>query len=274
MGKVCDSKIRRGWSQEYAHYATYCMRTIFRFMSEEQAAFDWSPLGEPWWRDAVAGCKHKPSEMQLRFAVGRRDGLTATDAARRAGYTGAGERLRQAGSRADKSTAVKELLAFAYLETGIGPDGTVKAAESKRIVSRIARTGNNSERLKACEFLDKAEQRERELDPTAGRTERDAIKDLLEHRHGVGFAALTYLGAIENHGRRVNLAGLPLFRECAPSIAAEYPQLWEAIRNHLDQECRDEADAMAAAAVALPIDRLSLKTTPSTIESFDADQSA
>ena len=94
-------------------------------------------------------CTHKPSEMQLRFAVGRHDGLTAVDAARRAGYSGDGEQIRGAGSRALKSTSVQELLAYAFAETGTGDDGVIKGPEARRILSRIGRTGDNSARIKA-----------------------------------------------------------------------------------------------------------------------------
>jgi hypothetical protein len=128
---------------------------------DEQTEFSWQPLGERWWRDAAESCTHKPSEKQLRFAVGRHDGLTAADSAKRAGYPGGKERIRQAGSRAAKSTAVLELLAYAFAETGTGDDGVVKGGEAKRILSRIARTGDNTARIKSLESLAKLERDER-----------------------------------------------------------------------------------------------------------------
>jgi len=180
----------------YAHY--------FGFMDEEQTDFNWSPLGERWWRDAAEACTHKLSEMQLRFAVGRHDGLTATDSARRAGYTGEGERMRQAGSRADRSAAVQELLAYAYAETGVGSDGVVKTGEAKRILSRIARKGDNNARIKALESLAKIEQAERDANPAAELTAAETVREILKRKRGFDIAALMFLSEIEESGPRLN----------------------------------------------------------------------
>lgn len=128
----------------------------------EAPEFDWSPLGEPFWRAAAQACSHKPNEAQLKFAVGRHNGLTATDAATRAGYSGTNEQMRSHGSRVSKSTAVTELLAYAFAETGTGDDGVIKGAEPKRILSRIARTGDNASRIRAVEGLQKIEATERD----------------------------------------------------------------------------------------------------------------
>jgi len=98
-------------------------------------------------------CRHKLTEAQLRFAVCKREGLTSSHAARLAGYSGGPEAIRQNGSRANKSTAVQELLAYAHAETGAGNDGLVTGKEAKRILSRIARTGDNTARIKALESL-------------------------------------------------------------------------------------------------------------------------
>lgn len=173
----------------YAHYD-------LQIMSDEQAnSFSWDPLGEQWWRAAAQSCTHKPSETQLRFAVGRHDGLTAVDAARRAGYSGGGEQIRGAGSRALKSTSVQELLAYAFAETGTGDDGVIKGPEARRILSRIGRTGDNSARIKALELLSKLD-REEQANRSEERPDYDAAirwwKAFLkfafdEVRAGIGF---------------------------------------------------------------------------------------
>jgi hypothetical protein len=63
-----------------------------------------------------------------------------------------------AGHRANTSTAVLELLSHAHAETGKGDDGVVSGKEARRILSRIARKGNNNERVKALEALSRLEQ--------------------------------------------------------------------------------------------------------------------
>ena len=148
-------------------------------MSDEQTnSFSFAPLGEKWWRDTAASCTHKPSEIQLRFA-GRHDGLNATEAARRAGYSGDGK-LRGAGSRVLKSTSVQELLAYAFAETGTGDDGVVKGGEARRILSRIARTGDNGSRIKALDSLARIDREEKELKRATEQRQRDPIDELRE----------------------------------------------------------------------------------------------
>jgi len=128
--------------------------------------FDWSPLGESFWRSAAESCQHKPSELQLRFACLKHSGLNATDSARGAGYqANDDEGMRQQGSRAAKTTAVCELLAYAHAETGKGDDGIVSGKEAKRILSRISRKGNNNERIKALEALSRLDQWRRQQAP-------------------------------------------------------------------------------------------------------------
>src|SRR5262249_62279404 len=124
--------------------------------------FSWGELGEKFWRSAAEACTHKPTEAQLRFAVCKREGLTSSHAARLAGYAGSPESIRQNGSRANKSTAVQELLAYAHAETGSGNDGLVNGKEARRILSRIARTGDNTARIKACESLARIEREGRD----------------------------------------------------------------------------------------------------------------
>src|SRR5262249_14367658 len=95
--------------------------------------------------------------------VGKR-WLTATGAARAAGYAGDDTSIRQAGHRAAHSTAVMGLLSMAKAETGQGPDGNVTMTEAKQILSRLARGSDPNVRIKAIESLAKIERDERELE--------------------------------------------------------------------------------------------------------------
>ncbi len=55
-----------------------------------------------------------------------------------------------------------ELLAYAHAETGTGADnGVIKDGEAKRILSRIARTGDNNSRIKALDSFAKINEAER-----------------------------------------------------------------------------------------------------------------
>jgi hypothetical protein len=108
-------------------------------MSKE---FSWDPRGEAFWLEAqkTSGA----TDLQVRFACCRARGMTATGAARAAGYGGDDDNIRQAGHRAAKSTAVMNMLALAQAETAGGDDGTVGPAEARRILSRLARGSDPS----------------------------------------------------------------------------------------------------------------------------------
>jgi hypothetical protein len=129
-------------------------------LSELDLDFDFSPLGESFWRSAAESCTHKPSELQLRMACCLQAGHNLSDSAAKAGYEGDANAIRVAGHRASKSTAVCELLSYAHAQTGKGDDGIVSGQEARRILSRIARKGNNNERIKALEALARIDQAE------------------------------------------------------------------------------------------------------------------
>src|SRR5262249_30876564 len=87
----------------------------------------WGELGKDWWLEngRLAGC----TDEQVRFAVLRHSGASATQAARGAGYsfTNAAA-LRQAAYRAARSTGVMNLLSLATASDGLG-EGAISDAE-------------------------------------------------------------------------------------------------------------------------------------------------
>jgi hypothetical protein len=223
-------------------------------MTEE---FNWDPLGEAFWTEAAATTG--ATMLQARFACCRHRGMTATGAARLAGYTSDGDGIRQAGSRAAKSTAVMNLLAMAVAEAGGGDDGLVDAAEAKRILSRLARGSDPNVRIKAIESLNKLDRDERAANSGAEQSWEDDTRELLAKRNDLGLCAMAFLGVVQEYAPRLNLAGIPLFAQLAPTIAQTYPELWQKIRALLDSDCKADADRMAA-AVATPIAELIPKT--------------
>jgi hypothetical protein len=230
-------------------------------MSEEQTTFEWSPLGEKWWREAAAACTHKLSERQLRFAVVRHDGLTATDAARRAGYTGEGERMRQAGSRADRSAAVQELLAYAHAETGTGSDGVVKTGEAKRILSRIARKGDNNARIKALESLAKIDRDERDTNKTDEFDQDEGIREMVSLMPSTGVGAAVAMAAFFDSYQ--NIINFPFLKETAPLVAKQFPEEWAKWRTSHESNWQALLDKMAAGPVLCGDDLLAaLRANP------------
>jgi len=148
-------------------------------MSEAESTFDWSPLGEEWWAEAKATCGG--TWEQARFACGRHSrNLTMAQAARDAGYAGDDDSIRQAGSRAAKTTAVMAMLAMAAAETGGGHDGNVSRAEAKSILSRLARGSDPNVRIKAFESLNKIESQEQEQRASEANGHREPAEILRE----------------------------------------------------------------------------------------------
>jgi hypothetical protein len=188
--------------------------------------FDWSPLGESFWRSAAESCQHKPSELQLRFACLKHSGLNATDSARGAGYqANDDEGMRQQGSRAAKTTAVCERLAYAHAETGKGDDGIVSGKEAKRILSRISRKGNNNERIKALEALSRLDQVEAAA--SANQPEESPEQSLAFIIAAVPTQGLgAYLALCSFVAAGGPVCNFPFIAEIAPTIARNYPGGW------------------------------------------------
>jgi hypothetical protein len=129
--------------------------------------------------------------------------MTAVGAAKAAGYSGDAASIRQAGSRAAKTTAVMNLLALAQAEQAGGDDGTVKGPEARRILSRLARGSDPSVRIRAVELLAKLDREDREFQALTA-TKPDPIEELREiaktspefaallaHDHGIPWDAVS-----------------------------------------------------------------------------------
>lgn len=116
--------------------------------------FDWGSMGEPWWRDRQAMAR--ATEEQLRFASAFSRNGNATKSAKLAGYTDSDP--KQSGYTARHSRAVTTLLAFLHSETG--KEGFVDAAEMRRRLSELFRSGTASDSLRAAEALQKMDERE------------------------------------------------------------------------------------------------------------------
>jgi hypothetical protein len=129
----------------------------------EQEQIPWGEdegLGEAWFTESAAICN--ATSAQKIMAACLHAGWTATASARRAGYAGSEDGIRQAGHRASHSTAVVALLGMAHSVSGVGPTGHAEMPELKGILSRVARSGDTNSRLRACETLVKIHQHELE----------------------------------------------------------------------------------------------------------------
>jgi hypothetical protein len=215
--------------------------------------FDFGQLPREWWLKTAA--QVGASERHAVFAAAKHRGCTNTEAARKAGFGGTEGAIRSEGYRLFRSNKIAQLLALASAEAGGGFDGTLTLQESRQILSSLARGSDPNLRIKAIEAVQKLERDER-----AGRskdedmTAEEIVREVLGMPCGLAVVAALYLSTIDQP--RINLkTALPLFSELAPTIAREYSETWQRILDRLDQECRAEADAMAAAAPA-PIEKI------------------
>ena len=187
---------------------------------------DCSPLGETFWSEAGATCG--ATSLQVRFACCRHRGMTAAGAARAAGYSGDDDSIRQAGSRAAKSTAVMNLLALATAESGGGDDGVVGPGEARRILSRLARGSDPNVRIKALDSLQKIEERQR-----AERLKDDGPSDPIETTRQLLVAGGIYSAPFVTEmwfkaAHDVTL--MPHFELLGSFVARRCPELWSKYR--------------------------------------------
>ena len=106
---------------------------------------------------------------------------------------------------------------------GGGPDGTVDAAEARRILSSLARGSDPSIRIRSVEALAKLD----EADRQARRTKEDPspkeiARTILTEFSTLGPAIIADC-QFTNHN---TLWGLPFLKELAPLLKRDYPAAW------------------------------------------------
>jgi hypothetical protein len=186
-------------------------------MSED---FSYDPLGEAFWLDAQKTCG--ATDLQVRFAVCRHRGMTATRAAKLAGYAGDDDSIRQAGHRAARTNCVVAMLDLAKVEGAGGDDGAVSPAEARRILSRLARGSDPSVRIKAIETLNRIdrEERDRQAASDGPLSFEDQMSGILAAGE-MGVGVLAVLALAEG----IDISYSPL-REIAPHIKRDWPDIW------------------------------------------------
>jgi hypothetical protein len=202
----------------------------------------WSPFGEQRWRELAEGTG--ASELQLRFAAARFSGASATKAAGLAGYADDGKgSLRRAGYSAVRSTCVQNLLELAAINAPA--DAKISDKEIDAKISRLIRSGDPNVVLKAAALHQQREAMRREIAASAEPqlSPAEDMKELLACPLG-GLLAVsaTYLGIAVKYGPRVNLGAFPLFKELAPHIKAEWPDVWARILSKFDSDTRNAAE--------------------------------
>jgi hypothetical protein len=144
--------------------------------------FDFGILGREWWLDAGEATKATPT--QIKFACARHAGATRTRAAELAGYSASDpQALRTAGSRADDTKSVADMLVMASAASVGTADAPYTVAQARQKIGRMVKTSlDPSTVIKGTELLARLDQvdRDRGQTPeddglTAWRIERDFL---------------------------------------------------------------------------------------------------
>jgi hypothetical protein len=207
--------------------------------------FDWGPLGEAWWREN--GEAARASELQIKYACARHQGATMVKAATLAGYSGTGDQLRSAGSRAEGTTAVDSLLTLAAAaESGVASD-TVTDVEIDRKLAKLIRNPDGAISLKAIEAHDKriAARKQRGEDPTDdGFSDWRQCRDWLLSMGASSFM----LGYRHMKGALGHPGNFPLLLDVRNMALGEPhgPQVWEWACQGLSVDMKNDLDIKLA----------------------------
>jgi hypothetical protein len=131
----------------------------------------------------------------------------------------------------------------------------------------LARGSDPRIRIQAIEALNKldaAAERARAAKPEM--SGEDAVRELLSLGDAGPLIVLgMYQQSVDEYGPRLNLEGLPLFKELAPSLSKKLPELWERLRAQLDYDSRADADRFAAAQGVAIADLVRTSRPPVTV---------
>ena len=211
----------------------------------DKKEFDWSPLGESWWR-----YKHratKATAQQTKFACARYRGCSATEAARQSGYSGGtdNEHIRTSASRALRSKSVENLLVLAAAE-GSPRRALVSDDEVHQKLSDMINSGDPATALRATEQRAKMKAHEAERgrgEEWDGLSQERWVRDLLlvpnhVNRADVAAGILLLMGC--------GLRNAPLFHDVVPMVKEEWPEVFNKLYAKGNDSNRAEIDSHLA----------------------------
>jgi len=198
--------------------------------------FDWLALGKDWWLEAMETTR--ATLTQAKFACMRHAGATRTKAAEMSGYSATdAQGLRTAGSRADDTKAVQDLLTMASAAAVSTTDAPYTVAEARQKIGRMVKTSlDPSTVIKGTELLARLDQvdRDRGQTPeddglTRWRIERDF---LMQTNGGVAYVLM--------HG----IAGCHLLHDTYSLLMQQEfgPEIWSRLYARLNDGAREQLD--------------------------------
>jgi hypothetical protein len=214
--------------------------------------FDWGVLGKDWWAEAMETTR--ATLTQGKFACARHAGATRTKAAEMAGYASSegdgGQALRTAGSRADDTKAVHDMLVMASAASVVETDDPYTVAQARQKIGRMVKTSLDPNTvIKGTELLAKLDQVDRDRGQTPdddGFADWRHCRDYLLLENGASQFMLWYRAYQKTLGHPANY---PLLHD-VHSVAQNEPfgkSIWdwciadlsEAMRDHLYDKLSD-----------------------------------
>jgi hypothetical protein len=165
--------------------------------------FDWGVLGKDWWMEAMETTR--ATLTQGKFACARHAGATRTKAAEMAGYSATdAQALRTAGSRADDTKSVQDMLVMASAASVSDTDAPYTVAQARQKIGRMVKTSlDPSTVIKGTELLARLDQVDRDRGQTPeddGYGEWRTTRDFLLTENGASQFMLYYRALRKDQG--------------------------------------------------------------------------
>jgi hypothetical protein len=210
----------------------------------DTTAFDWGALGETVWKELQEATG--ASDLQLKFAVLRFGGATATKAAKLAGYQGDSESIRRAGYSALRSTAVQNLLELASVKAPADPRISKREVIAK--ISKLCRSSDPLVALKAVAVLqdfEKAEKASGEAPDDDGLNDARLCRDMLTGESGASAWMLIYKSQRRDMGHPGNY---PLLHDVYTLARGEVfgQQIFDWCGRNMNEESRKDLEKKLA----------------------------
>jgi hypothetical protein len=148
--------------------------SLYHMEESHEAGIDWPDSHADYWTKLAATTG--ATLQQARFAYATSTGMSATAAARFAGYNG---EPRTAGYAAIRTRAVTTLLALAEQDGWEAPSRVVSEEEKDKLLNALMRSQDPQVRLRAIEASDKRREKELERERVAAAEQDHDPRQLL-----------------------------------------------------------------------------------------------
>ena len=114
-------------------------------------------------------------------------------------------------------------------------------------IARLVRSPDASIAAKGIEIHQKRQAAVEAARPKDKKSADELVEEAVSGKYGLALVAAIWLDTVAEHGPRYNLDALgKTFRELAPNIRRDYPDIFAKMLGELDADCRASLEEMAA----------------------------